>query len=121
MLLNAPRRLPALDLMLHDLGDPAPLVLANALGVSVRSVYGWRSRNEAPRCPSLVLFWASRWGQSEAVTTAQNGEMWARGQVQALRREVLELRRQVAYLQRVGTFASANAPLLVLDRNWSGC
>jgi hypothetical protein len=98
--------------MINDLGNPAPLVLADALGVSVRSVYGWRSRGEAPRCPSLVMFWASSWGQSEAVTHAQNGEMWARGQVQALRRELDTLRRQVAYLQRVGRFEAANAPLV---------
>lgn len=63
MLQNLPRHTPPLSLMLHDLGDPKPPVLARALGVSTRTVYTWLRRDDAPRPVLLAVFWLTRWGR----------------------------------------------------------
>lgn len=109
---KAPRQLPPLNVLLGDLGHPAPHVVARALGVSVRTVYGWQARDLAPRPAMLALFWESRFGRSAIAAESVNGERWARGLVLGLERERDALAARVAYLERVGDFGSANAPLL---------
>jgi hypothetical protein len=108
----APRQLPPLEVLLADIGQPAPAVIGRALGVHERTVYAWQSRGEAPRAAALALFWETRWGRSVNEAQAVNGERWARGQVQALEREKATLLARVAYLERVGQFGAANAPTL---------
>lgn len=108
----APRQLPALESVLIDLGQPAAGVIARALGVSDRTVYGWQAAGQAPRPAHLALFWETRWGRSQIEAQAVNGERWARGHVQALERERATLLARVAYLERVGDFGAANAPTL---------
>ncbi len=108
----APRQLPPLELVLADIGRPSPSVVAGALGVSERTVYGWQAAGQAPRPAHLALYWESRWGRSQIDAQAVNGERWARGQVQALEREKATLLARVAYLESVGDFGSANAPTL---------
>lgn len=109
---TAPRQLPTLEAMLHDIGRPAPSVVAAALGVSERTVYGWQAAGQAPRPAALALFWETSWGRSIVDAQAVNGERWARGHVQALEREKATLLARVAYLERVGQFGAANAPTL---------
>lgn len=108
----APRQLPALDALLHDIGQPTPAMVGRALGVHERTVWGWMARGAAPRPAALALFWESRWGRSQIEAQAVNGELWARGQVQALEREKATLQARVAYLESVGDFGSANEPIL---------
>lgn len=107
---KAPRQLPPLDLLMADIGQPSAKVVARALGVSERTVYGWQAAGQAPRPAHLALFWESSWGRSVIAAEAVNGERWARGQVEGLQREAATLRARVAYLERVGSFGSANAP-----------
>lgn len=108
----APRQLPPLDAIFQDLGQPGAGVIARALGVSERTVYGWQAAAQAPRPAHLALFWETRWGRSQIEAQAVNGERWARGQVQALERERATLQARIAYLERVGDFGAANAPTL---------
>lgn len=108
----APRQLPELEAIVRDIGQPAPGVIARALGVSERTVYGWQAAGQAPRPAHLALYWETRWGRSQIDAQAVNGERWARGQVQALEREKATLLARVAYLESVGDFGSANAPTL---------
>lgn len=109
---KAPRQIPPPSVLLADIGQPPPAVIARALGVSLRTVYGWKAADQCPRPAHLAMFWESRWGQSVANVEAINGERFARGQVDALQRENAMLRARVAYLERVGRFDSANAPTL---------
>lgn len=111
-MLKAPRQLPPPSVLLADLGNPRPAVVGHALGVSVRTVYGWQAADACPRPAHLALFWESRWGRSALVADAVNGERVARGLADALGREVAALRARVAYLERVGSFGSANAPTI---------
>lgn len=113
---KAPRQLPPLDLLMADIGRPGADVVADALGVTPRTVYNWQASGQAPRPAHLALFWESRWGQSVANAEAVNGERFARGLSDALARENAMLRARVAYLERVGQFGSANAPTLDAPR-----
>lgn len=87
-------------------------MIGRALGVHERTVYHWQARAEAPRPAHLALFWESRWGRSQLAADSENAARWARGEADALRREVATLRARVAYLEAVGQFGSANAPTL---------
>lgn len=114
---KAPRQLPPLDLLMHDIGRPAADVVAHALGVTTRTVYNWQASAQAPRPAHLALFWESRWGRSVLNAEAVNGERFAHGLAEALKRENAMLRARVAYLERVGQFGSANAPTLDAPRS----
>lgn len=109
---RAPRQLPPLDAIVADIGQPSPAMIGRALGVHERTVYHWQARGEAPRPAHLALFWESRWGRSQLAADAENAAMWARGEAEALRREVGTLQARIAYLEAVGSFGSANAPTL---------
>ena len=109
----APRQLPPLEALLADLGQPAPPVVAQALGVTERTVYGWTAKGAAPRPAALALFWETRWGRSVVDAAAVNGQRVYMGLAQSLEREVHTLRARVAYLERVGNFGAANGPLFL--------
>lgn len=117
---RAPRQLPPLEALIADIGQPAPAVIAQALGVTERTVYGWLSKGAAPRPAALALFWETSWGRSVVDAQAVNGERVARGLLGALERETATLRARVAYLERVGTFGAANAPLLLGEAAQAG-
>lgn len=108
----APRQLPPLEALLHDIGQPAPAVIAKLLGVHERTVFTWLAKGQAPRPAALALFWESSWGRSVIDAQAVNGERYARGYAQALEREMGALRARIAYLEKVGHFGAANAPTL---------
>lgn len=114
----APRQLPPLEALLHDVGQPTPAVLGRLLGVHERTVFHWLAKGEAPRPAGLALFWETSWGRSVVEAQAVNGERWARGQVHALERENATLEARVAYLERVGQFGAANAPTLAPVTSW---
>lgn len=110
---RAPRQLPPLDSLLLDIGQPAPAVIARALGVTERTVYGWLAKGEAPRPAALALWWETSWGRSEIECNAVNGERVARALVSGLERQNATLVARVAYLESVGAFGSANGPLFL--------
>lgn len=115
---HAPRQLPPLECLLSDLGNPAPAVVAKALGVSVRSVYGWQAQGAAPRPAALAIFWETRWGRSVVDCRAVNGQQTAQAYARALESEKATLLARVAYLESVGVFGSANAPTLAPATSW---
>lgn len=54
--------------------------------------------------------------EAERASEAHNRAQWATGRAQALERENATLAGRVAYLERVGSFGSANAPTLAAQR-----
>jgi len=108
---RAPRQLPPLDLMLQDLGAPAADT-ARYLDVSLRTLRGWKARQQAPRPAMLALFWESSWGASLVASTAHNGAIYARGLADSLARENAALRARIARLEALGDFGAANSPMM---------
>lgn len=109
---RAPKHLPDLAQLLHELGNPEPAALAKHLDVSVRSVYGWKKAGTAPRPVLLALFYESQAGQSMVATDAHNGAMYARGMAAGLERENAALRARIARIEAIADFGSANSPTM---------
>lgn len=78
----------------------------------MRSCYGWNRTDAAPRPVLLALFWETRFGRSLLDADTHNGFMAWKQHAAALDRENTMLRLRIAYLERVGYFGSANAPLI---------
>lgn len=102
-------------MMLNDLGNPSPQRLAQALGVSTRTVQRWLAADQAPRAVLLAVFWSTRWGRSTIDADAHNSAAQALGLADCLRRENEALRRELARVVSLGDFGSANAPTLRFD------
>ena len=84
------------------------------LDVGQQTIRRWRQAGTAPRVASLALFYESAWGYSLLETTAYNGAMFSRREVESLRNENIRLKARIAYLERLsvgGHFGSANDPL----------
>lgn len=92
MLYQIPDQLPALDVMLHDLGNPHACALAARLGVDERTARRWQKAGNAPRPVLLALFWLTRWGRSalDAELTNRAATLAHLSECQA--RELLRLR-----------------------------
>lgn len=85
----APRQLPDLGLILDDLQRGEPM----------------------PRPAHLALFWETSYGQSVQHCQAVNTAAVFKGLADSLQRENAGLRARIAYLERVGRFDAANAPI----------
>lgn len=117
----APDHTPPLSDMLRDMGRPAPAKLARLLGVHERTIYQWQARDKAPRAAALALFWETPLGRSWNHTNMENDLRLMSMRLNVLQAENERLKRQVAYLESVGRFDSANAPtfspsMLALDQ-----
>lgn len=106
-----PRQLPPVAVVLSDLGNPTAAQLAQALGVSVRSVWRWQA-SDWPRAAQLALFFASRWGWSAVESDAMHAVDTSAALVRALRADLEQARAQLARVQALGDFGAANAPVL---------
>ena len=115
----APRQLPPISALREKLGNPPVSVIADHLGVAVRTVWGWLAKDEAPRAALLALFYETRWGAERINCDAINEADLYRGLVSALRAEVYELRRELARVVHLGDFGAANVPTQVLPREYS--
>lgn len=109
---RAPLRLPVWQSIVDDLGSPSARRLAKTLAVSERTVYRWNQTGYAPRIACMALFWLTRWGVSHIETQAFNDASMASQLANALRQENERLRAQVAHLQQLGHYGSANSPLI---------
>lgn len=109
---HAPAALPYWHTILDDLGRPPVHRIAKVLGIGRRTVYRYHQTGYAPRVVMLALFWLTRWGRSAVHAQATNDAVMAVGLVRGLNDRIRELAGQVEHLQRLGHFASANAPLL---------
>jgi hypothetical protein len=107
---KTPRQLPDLASIVADLDSRRARDIADYLGVSERSVFGWLASGQCPRPAHLALFWVTRWGASIIDAETANGERFARAALVAAQTENATLRGQVAYLERLHTGA-ANGPM----------
>ena len=108
----APRSIPALSQVLPDLGHPSAREIANYLGVTERTVYGWKATDAPPRAVLLALFWESSYGRSALDAELHNSAQVYRNLSESLNLEAQNLRTRIARLERLGTFDCANAPFL---------
>ncbi|MEN9924379.1 MAG: hypothetical protein RL268_505 [Pseudomonadota bacterium] len=108
---HMPRYLPALSVLLEDLGQPAPRQWARALGISERTAARWQAADDAPVMARLALFWVTRWGWSAVECEARFAVTTAHALCDSYRREIAALQAQVTRLQRLGGFGSANDPV----------
>lgn len=103
---------PPLSYLLDDIFERDPKKVAKHLGVTVQTLERWKATDDAPRAALLALFYESQWGYSLVATTAHNGEMFARQEVEGLKRTNAALRVRIARLEALGNFESANDPIL---------
>jgi hypothetical protein len=115
-MLKAPTQLPPLSYMLDDLGSPKTEALAKYLGVSVRSVWAWRARDEAPRPAMLALFWETKWGLSMLDAELVNLSRWQGLHINSMAIENKLLKARVDFLNRGGRGGAANAPFYEASR-----
>lgn len=110
MLSRAPRALPALPLLLSDLGNPSAAAIGRALGVSERTAWRWLAAGDAPRPASLALYWLTTWGWSAVEAEARNRLALAEQLAAAWKRERDALAAENARLRAIGDFGCANDP-----------
>lgn len=97
-MLRAPRRLPALPFLLHDM-PTSRANLAAHLGIGLRTLQRYEADGQAPRPVMLAMFWETRWGASQADADLYNNAQVLRHQVAGLTRENAALRRRVRVLE----------------------
>lgn len=102
---------PPLSYLLNDIFERDLKKVAKHLGVTLQTLQRWQLTDEAPRAALLALFFESRWGYSLMYTTAHNGELFARQEVDALKRTNAALRLRIERLEALSDFGSANAPV----------
>ena len=107
----APRQLPDLGLILDDLRRPGAAAIARHLGITENTFYRWQRGEPMPRPAHLALFWETSYGQSVQHCQAVNTAAVYKGLADSLQRENAGLRTRIAYLERVGRFDTANAPI----------
>ncbi len=110
MLRRLPRHVPSLELMLADIGNPAPQHLAKAMKVSERTAQRWLAEEQVPHAVTLALFWITRWGASAADANAYNDAMRYAEEAGVLRRRLEALESQLAQVEQIADFGSANDP-----------
>jgi hypothetical protein len=105
-----PRRVPALSILLDDIGNPDPAAIAKTLGVSLSTVYRWKAKDTAPRAVLLALYYATQWGRSDVNCHAVNDARLYSGYAGVLRTELDAANAKLARLGQIGDFGSANDP-----------
>lgn len=108
----APRSIPVLSQLLPDLGNPSPREIANYLGVTERTVYGWKASDATPRAALLALFWESSYGLSALDCELFNSVSVYRNLSESLNHEAQKLRVRIAWLEKNGRFDCSNQPYL---------
>lgn len=108
----APKTLPSFSAIAEDLRLIKPQDLAKHLDVSERSIFNWKSQNNAPRAVKLALFWETCWGHSTLDCDLDNTVSRFKQLANALQNDNNTLRARIAYLERVSDFGAANQPLL---------
>lgn len=111
MLCRIPTAIPPLSAMLADIGSPAAQPLARAMGFSVPTAKKWIENDDAPLAVKLAIFWITRWGTMAIDAQAHNDAVRYYGIAQAGQRQVTDLQEQIAQVERLADFGSANDPL----------
>ncbi len=109
-----PSSLPALSVLLEDLGSPSAARLAQVFAVSRATAHRWIAQDRAPRAVLLALFLAApSYGhrcELARIEHAQEGARLAHALADAYRRELEALRREFARVVALGDFGAANQP-----------
>lgn len=106
-----PGQLDGLDTILGNLPTRDQQAIALHLGITAHTLARWQRTGDAPRMARLALFWETPHGLAAANCEAVNGERVVRGLVRGLEGEVRDLRTRIAYLEEIGDFGAANAPI----------
>ncbi|TXJ03408.1 MAG: hypothetical protein E6Q31_00495 [Aquabacterium sp.] len=114
MLNRLPRHMPALPVILADIGSPPLDLVARTFGVTVTTVKRWM-KHGAPKPVLFSLWWLTRWGMSELDAEQFNRAQLSHQLAQAYSREMVKLKQQIEHLQRIGTFGAANDPLCGME------
>lgn len=114
---NAPRSLPAWELILDDLGRPPAPAMAKALGVGKATVYRWNAAGKAPRMATLALFWLTTWGRSMVDAQATNDARQFAGLARSLADENKQLKAQIEALDYDLRAMAANRRLTLDQRS----
>ncbi|MEG2045786.1 MAG: hypothetical protein RR100_02955 [Comamonas sp.] len=112
MLNTAPRSIPSFNQILPIIGNPHPRRLAKYLGVSERTIYQWKKTDKAPKAVCLALFWESSYGQKTIDCALFNSMQAHKLLSESLKRNIGNLEARVRYLEKNGSFDSANEPFL---------
>lgn len=112
MLCRLPKWTPSLSAMLEDIGKPRAEHLAMAMNVHADTARRWIREDEAPQAVMLALYWVTRWGASAADANAYNDAAMSASLARSRQQEVTMLQEQVAHIERIADFGSANDPLL---------
>lgn len=105
-----PRGVPPLSVMLDDLSNPPPAVLARCFGVTERTVRRWVREDTAPRPVLFAVFWLTSWGRLTVHLEAENAARFHAVLNGCLKRENDTLRARIGRLERLGRFGSGNMP-----------
>ena len=111
--LPTPVQCPQLAQILDNLGNPAPPVLARAMGVSEPTARRWIRQGHAPRPVLLALFWLTSWGMSAVDAEITNRCQLTAGMVSGLACENERLRAELARVVAAGDFGCANDPTVL--------
>lgn len=106
-----PGQLQDITTLVNGLTTRDPHAIAQHLGITAHTLARWQRSGDAPRAARLALYWETQAGLSVAHCEAINGERAARGLVSGLQGEVRDLRTRIAYLEVIGDFGAANAPM----------
>lgn len=118
MFLANTSKLPGFAQLLDAMPDQRPLAVSQYLDIAPQTLRRWRAAQTAPRVALLAMYWESPWGVSLLSSTAQNGAMYARREVDGLKRENATLRGRIARLEALGNFGSANEPMATATRHY---
>lgn len=105
-----PKRMPSLDEMIVDIGNPSLAELAKSLRVSERTVRRWKADGYAPHAAMLAIFWATRWGRSAVDAAAQNDAMRYASLARCLQDELDAIRARLSRVAQIGDFGASNDP-----------
>ena len=109
---HAPLRVPYWPAMMDDLCQPPATRVARVLGISVRTVRRYNATGYAPRVACLAVFWLTSWGRESVHIQATNDARLMVSYVESLRSQVQALDAQLAHVQALGGFGSANDPAI---------
>ena len=111
-------RLPSFEQLLGALPDQQPGAICKYLDITPQTLRRWRAAADAPRMAKLAMYWETPWGTSLVASTAHNGAMYARAEVDGLKRENSMLRGRIERLELLGDFGAANQPIADLVRRY---
>lgn len=111
LLRRLPQDMPPFSFMLQDIGSPSAHSVAAAFKVDVRTAKQWMTADRAPHAVMMAIFWVTKWGISVADANAHNDAVLSASTARIRSEEVVRLKAQVAHIERLADFGSANDPL----------